>query len=224
MLRGWLSYQLKSLCPCRIIRGLTPERCTLQNTCAYSAFFGERTLATIPRPYVIVMDSLQEDGEDEFAQDDELLLGLILIGRGTEDLDAIISAFVRGHDLVHLGRTRLTFAVQEVETLDAAETGHPYYRAGYIVGSPEKMTVDMLLRDSHLSARPDSTLRMTFDTPMALQEGNKLVKTQTGLAFELLIQATLRRLYDIAVHLCAYRGTKPAFQAILEQTRQVKTL
>lgn len=224
MLRGWLSYQLKSLCPCRIIRGLTPERCTLQNTCAYSAFFGERKLSTIPRPYVLAMDPLREDGEDAFSENDELLLGLTLIGRGTEYLDGLISAVVKSRDLVHLGRDHLTFAIQGIETLDAAKTPHPYYRAGYIVGYPEILTVDTLLRESQVPVRHDSTLCITFDTPLALKEGNKLVKTHAGITFELLFRATLRRLYDIAVHLCAYRGTKPAFQGILEQAHQVKTL
>lgn len=181
MLRGGFGYAFQQgSCPAACWS--RAEQCTSHPICAYRRLFEPprptdvpllHNLQDIPRAFVIEPPT---DDRRAFRAGEGLEFGLVLIGRGIDELAAFLQGFERLGTL-GLGRSQARFRLERVEALHPWQpTGEVLYQDGRAVAGRSALpTIDAAAMLTYASALP-ADLRLTLWSPLRLKSHGEMLR------------------------------------------------
>lgn len=222
MLRGGFGYAFqRAACP-QACWGRSAA-CTITPPCTYRSVFEPshppdiahlHDLRDIPRPFVIEPPL---DGRAQYAAGDPLEFGLVLIGRGIDDLPAFLFGFEQ-FATMGLGRQSARARLERVEALYPWQpVGEVMYQDGRVLHAAHTLPLltGAAIRE-HAAALP-ADLHLVLQTPLRVKTRGDWLRQVEPAA---ITQAICWRLNALAT----FHGVGPysgAYRAVVEQTRTI---
>lgn len=176
--------------------------CPVRSTCPYPAVFEApapaqhalQRFSNIPNPYVIEPPPL---GTDTIARDETLQFNLVLFGKALEHLPLVSFAMQRAIEQ-GLGPNRARGALERVDVqesnVESAGKWATIWKPGNTSLAAHNTTVSL---SAPASSMAPSTARLTFSTPLRLQQQGQPIRPD-GLTPRKLVADLLRRVTLLA--------------------------
>ena len=208
-----------------ISRDKSCETCLLKEKCAYSYCFEtpvkdaedkERAgSSNWPHPYVL---EPPPETKTTYQKGEELVLHLILIGKGIEYLPYFVFVFDElGRR--RIGRNRNGYRLEKVESLWGEGNYRSIYDGRYLLDSYEIKTFEGISKE--VSSFNPQSITLKFLTPLHIISDKHLIKRKEEMSFPVLIKSLTRRISLLSQDHC---GENPDFKYLEAKAEAVRTL
>jgi len=165
-----------------------------------------------PHPYVL---EPPPEAKTTYQKGEELVLHLILIGKGIEYLPYFVFVFDElGRRGVGRGRSR--YWLEKVESLWGGDDYRPIYDGRYLLDSYEIKTFEDI--SNEVSSLTSERISLRFLTPARILSDGHLISR--GMDFSTFIESLTRRLSLLSQCHC---GENPDFGNLVKKAKSVRT-
>lgn len=200
-------------------------RCLVKEHCPYAYVFETspppgsealRKLREVPRPFVIEPDLSRQQ---KYTPDEEMGLGLVLVGKAMDLLPYFILAF-RELGSLGIGTGRGKYELERIEAVRAGGEGDPVYTCQDQMVRVVNAVIGWKEAAGRASRLPQDRVALRFLTPARLKSGGTL---DAEPSFGVFVQRLLERLSSLSYFHCG-KALDVDFKGMIERARAVETV